>query len=73
MFSRVEFKKPNFSYNEVFLTSDTHAFHKNIARGTSVWAKGYRDFDNEIEMTELLIDNFNKYVKPNDLLIHNGD
>lgn len=58
----------------IWFTSDTHAYHKNIA-GPSVseWKKGYRNFNNEIEMTDTIVETFNKYVKKNDELYHIGD
>lgn len=73
MIRRVEFRKLPFKKNQVFFTSDTHAYHKSIARGTSQWKSGYRDFNNEVEMTEVIVNNINEIVKPTDLLIHNGD
>ncbi len=68
-----QFKKLPFSKEQVFLTSDTHAWHKNIAKGTSTWKTGHRDFIDQDEMTEVIIDNINKIVKPSDCLIHHGD
>lgn len=61
-------------FDNVWVTSDIHAFHKNISgKSVSSWESGYRDFNDEIEMTETIIQTFNKYVGKNDLLIHNGD
>ena len=60
---------------QLWITSDTHAFHKNICRGTSEWGlgNGQRDFDTVEEMNEALIRNINAKVKENDILIHLGD
>ena len=57
----------------VFLTSDLHGYHKNIARGSSLWQKGYRDFNNQYDMTDCIVESINKTVKENDSLIHCGD
>lgn len=66
-----------FPKSKIWLTSDTHAYHKNICRGTSTWEGGHgqsvRDFDNPIQMTDELINQINKNVKEDDLLIHLGD
>jgi calcineurin-like phosphoesterase family protein len=60
---------------EIFITSDYHGYHKAIAYGSSKWTdrSGCRPFNNEIEMTELLISNTNKVVGPDDVLIDLGD
>jgi calcineurin-like phosphoesterase family protein len=61
---------------EIYFTSDTHAFHKNICRGVTSWEPGessIRDFDNEVIMTETLADRINSKVGANDVLIHCGD
>jgi calcineurin-like phosphoesterase family protein len=61
--------------SKVWFTSDTHGYHKNIAKGSSKWPEntGQRDFENEFEMTNHLIKRINAFVKPNDYLFHNGD
>ena len=69
----LNFVKIPFTIEQVFLTSDIHGYHKNIARGSSLWSKGYRDFNNQYEMTDYLIDNINRTVKESDCLIHCGD
>ncbi len=58
-----------------WFTSDTHAFHKGIVRGTSEWEdkQKTRDFDTVEEMTEKMASNFNKLVKSDDILYHIGD
>lgn len=65
----------------IWFSSDTHAYHKNICRGTTTWDLtrmggshvSTRDFDNEILMTEELIEKFNSLIKENDILYHLGD
>lgn len=69
----------------IWFTSDTHYHHKNIVRGSSSWefqryegsgnsqAIGVRDFDTLEEHNELIINNFNSLIKPQDELWHLGD
>lgn len=59
----------------IWITSDTHYWHKNICKGSSVWQdkSGCRDFDNPKEMSEALVDSINKYVQQDDTLYHLGD
>lgn len=63
--------------DKVFITSDTHAFHKNITRGTTEWEGAdiskLRDFDTPEEMTKALADNFNTVIPKDAILIHLGD
>lgn len=60
--------------HKIWFTSDTHAWHRNIAgKAVSKWDKGYRDFKDENEMTQHIIRQFNKYVAHNDILYHLGD
>lgn len=59
-----------------WITSDTHAFHKNITRGVTEWkdnSQSLRDFDTVEEMTQALADKINKRVLPGHDLIHLGD
>lgn len=56
-----------------YFTSDIHAYHKNIAKGTSTWNDGHRDFKNAEEMTQHIIQNINKTVKHDDVLYYLGD
>ncbi len=59
---------------QVWFTSDTHAFHRNICIGVSQWKAGAtRDFTDEMVMTDHLISQINKYVKEDDILYHLGD
>ncbi len=58
----------------IWITSDTHYSHKNIA-GSSVssWKSGYRNFGSVQEMNDTIVENINKYVKEDDILYHLGD
>lgn len=49
--------------------SDTHFSHKNILE----YEKDARPFVSIEEMNEKIIDNWNKNVKPNDIIYHCGD
>lgn len=67
---RIILPKPEDTY----LCSDFHAYHKNAAKGSSSWPDGgMRDFDDEFQMTDQLVENINSVVKRNDWLIHLGD
>lgn len=60
---------------EIYFGSDFHAYHKNLCIGSSNWddKERCRDFDNEEEMTNVLVENINKTVGKNDILYHLGD
>lgn len=61
---------------KVWFTSDTHYWHKNIVYGESVWPNketGTRRFDTTKEMSQHIVDNINKYVEEDDILVHLGD
>jgi len=51
----------------LWLTSDQHFFHKNIIKYSQ------RPFQDEYEMNEILLENYNKIVKSNDIVFHLGD
>lgn len=51
----------------IYFTSDTHFFHKNIIDYCN------RPFSDVDDMTERLIDNWNAYVTPDDVIFHLGD
>jgi len=58
----------------IWITSDTHFGHTNIAGPKiSNWTSGYRDFNSVHEMNMALVDGINKYVKEDDILYHLGD
>jgi len=59
---------------KVFFTSDTHYFHKNIAGPkVSKWSGGYRNFDDEYQMSRKIVHQINKVVGEDDILYHLGD
>jgi calcineurin-like phosphoesterase family protein len=65
----------------VWITSDTHYNHKNICRGVTNWRtesgdipiSQTRDFVSLEEMNNTIVDNINKIVHEDDILIHLGD
>jgi calcineurin-like phosphoesterase family protein len=62
--------------SQVWFSSDLHCLHKNICYGTSVWddkETNCRRFDNPNQMTDIIIDNFNKLVQLEDHLFLLGD
>ncbi len=60
--------------SNIWFTSDTHGYHRNISGPkVSRWGGGYRDFDDEVQMTKHLLEQINKYVKEDDILYHLGD
>jgi len=60
--------------SNVWITSDTHFGHTNIAGPkVSSWSGGYRNFNSVHEMNMALVEGINKYVKEDDILYHLGD
>lgn len=71
--------------DKIYVTSDTHAFHKNITRGTTSWTieerqlasgnvLGVRDFDTPEEMTLEMAARFKRPLMDDDaILFHLGD
>jgi len=61
---------------DLFFTSDTHINHKNICRGVSSWTGDVdrtRDFKDLDSMNSTIIDNINRMVGQDDILVHLGD
>ena len=68
----------NLKSNEkdIWFTSDTHYWHKNITSGESVWPnkeENCRQFDTTQEMSRNLVEQINLCVKQDDILFHLGD
>lgn len=62
--------------DKVWFTSDSHFEHVNITYGESVWANketGCRRFNTTKEMSKHVVEQINKYVNQDDILIHLGD
>lgn len=59
----------------VWISSDFHAFHKNLVAGCTNWEDkaGCRNFQDQNIMTEVMADNINSVVESQDVLIHLGD
>lgn len=56
-----------------FLISDTHFSHGNILTFLNPDGTRLRPFNSVEEMDELMIENWNKVVRPNDRVYHLGD
>jgi calcineurin-like phosphoesterase family protein len=71
----IKFKNICKNLNNLFVTSDLHGYHKNLTSGVSSWddISKCRKFDTVDLMNQTIIDNINKYVKEDDVLIHCGD
>lgn len=52
---------------DIWFISDTHFFHQNILK----W--GRSEFSSVEEMNEVMVENWNKVVKPGDKVYHLGD
>lgn len=70
----------DFSKENLFISSDFHAYHKNLTLSSSwrgddgeIPLEQVRPFKDQFEMTEQLIENINKTVPSDALLIHLGD
>lgn len=68
----IQFESLN-KYNKLWLTSDTHAYHRNMVKGVSSWDDGYRDFDTVEQMNDALVAGINSNVGHDDVLVHCGD
>lgn len=59
--------------SNIWITSDTHYFHRNICGPTvSDWNGGYRDFNTLDEMNECIVNALN-VAAPEDTIYHLGD
>jgi calcineurin-like phosphoesterase family protein len=56
-----------------FLISDTHFGHKGICKFLREDGTKLRPWDDTDEMDEILVQNWNSVVKPNDIVYHVGD
>lgn len=65
----------------IWITADTHYNHKNICRGVTEWRNPdgsipiaqTRDFPTIQKMNDMMVNNINNVVMPDDTLIHLGD
>src|SRR3989338_4180625 len=58
----------------IWFTSDPHYWHKNIAGPkVSSWKSGYRDFNDEVEMSRHIVKVWNQTVAEDDILYCLGD
>lgn len=58
---------------ETFVISDTHFGHAGILTFRDGNGKPVRPFDSVDEMDELMVDNWNRIVRPSDKVYHLGD
>src|SRR5690606_19432223 len=58
-----------------WISSDFHAYHKNLCTGSSSWSdkSGCRDFSNQYIMTDYIVDNINRLIQQQDILLFLGD
>ena len=72
------YKNVKITYKEgevknIFFISDTHFGHANMLKFVNYDGTRMRPFDSIEEVDELMIENWNKVVKPNDRIYHLGD
>lgn len=61
-------------FDRLYIMSDPHAYHKNLCSGSTNWNSGAdRDFQDQFMMTDRLVENINKTVGPDDILLSLGD
>lgn len=68
---KLDSKKQN-----IWFTSDTHYWHKNIVAGETSWSNpedSCRNFKTTQEMSRHLVEQLNSYVGQDDILFHLGD
>ena len=58
---------------DIWVTSDTHFNHENILKFKDKEGNKVRDFKDVNHMNEVMIDNWNRVVKPGDKVYHLGD
>lgn len=58
---------------DIFITSDTHFGHTNMTKFLDYSGNRVRPFSSAEECDELMIENWNRIVKPNDKVYHLGD
>lgn len=57
----------------IFIVSDTHFGHANILKFLNEDNSHVRSFDDVNQMNEILVDNWNKTVRDEDIVYHLGD
>lgn len=57
----------------IFVIGDTHFGHDNILKFTASDGSKLRTFSSTEEMNEVMVENWNRVVKNDDLIIHLGD
>lgn len=62
-----------FDRNSTYFIGCIHLQHKNICKATTVWPKGFRDFDSLDIMDNAIISSLNKKVPENATLFMLGD
>jgi len=64
----------NSTKSNIWFSADSHFFHKNIAGPkVSSWKSGYRDFEDEKEMSKHIVKLWNQTMKEDDILYFLGD
>lgn len=58
---------------DIWVVSDTHFNHANILNFKDKFRNPTREFDSVQQMNEIMIQNWNKVVKPGDKVYHLGD
>jgi calcineurin-like phosphoesterase family protein len=58
---------------EIFVISDTHFNHANMLKFTDADGQLIRPFNNVLEMNEMMVDNWNRTVRDQDIIYHLGD
>lgn len=59
---------------KIWFTSDLHLLHRNISGPSRTkWKEGFRDFKDEYDMTDHIINMINSVVKVEDILFNLGD